>query len=241
MRVALGAAGAERDAELGARQMPREPRQVGVGERESGLARAFADDQLRRRRRPRAARVARLVGDEHDLEPPPLGLGGDLAEAKRLLRRSPTSATTRSTSSSITARFSGSRSPGISTVAFSVTASSDAVSAPGERQRPVEHRDRARARRPARSTTSQLIAPLSDGPAQIPISSPRWFDVLRALALNTAALRALARNSRSRWVLITLIRICGKLTREVDQRLGVELERVGHRARRRRSPCARRR
>ncbi len=54
-----------------------------------------------------------------------------------------------------------------------------------------------------------LIVPRSDAPATIPISSPRLL-LLRALALNSAALRALARNSRSRWLWMTLTRICGK-------------------------------
>jgi len=59
------------------------------------------------------------------------------------------------------------------------------------------------------AATIALIVPRSDAPATIPISSPRLL-VLRALALNSAALRALARNSRSRWLWMTLTRICGK-------------------------------
>ena len=58
---------------------------VGVGQRKIALARTFAHDQLQGAGRPHLAGLARLVGDQHDLEPPPLGRLGDVSEPRRLL------------------------------------------------------------------------------------------------------------------------------------------------------------
>ena len=80
MGVALRAAGTERDAELGAREVAREPCEVGVGDGVVGLTLAGAHDHDPRFRRPRAAGGDRLVADEHDLEPVTLGGGAELAD-----------------------------------------------------------------------------------------------------------------------------------------------------------------
>ena len=85
MGVPLGAAGAERHAELGSGQVAGDPRKVLVSEREVGLTRAVADDQPQGAGVPHLTGLARLVGDEHDLEPAALGRRGDVPEAPRLL------------------------------------------------------------------------------------------------------------------------------------------------------------
>ncbi len=104
--------------------------------------------------------------------------------------------------------MSGSSSEGISTVSCSLASSSEAVRAPAnDSERSSTLTGRGLAVRAA--ATSRGTTPLSEGPAMTPISSPRC-ELERTLALNSAALRALARNRRSRCVWTTLIRIRGK-------------------------------
>ena len=92
--------------------------------------------------------------------------------------------------------MSGSNALGISTVSLTLARSSERVNAPAN--------DSARSSTVTgcglairAEATIAPIVPRSDSPATIPISSPRLL-LLRALALNSAVLRALARNSRSR-------------------------------------------
>ena len=229
MRVPLGAAGAERDPQLGARQMPRQPGQVGVGQWEAVLARAFPDDQLRRRGRPRTARVARLVGDEHHLEPTPLGLGGDLAEAKRLLGGA------------------GKRDDAVDFVehhgeVLGIEVARDqhgGVLARGlvgcgqcarEGQRPVENLDRSRARRPRRRDQ-----PGDRATERRAGADPDLLSALIRRAPSTRAEHGGAPAAGSEQPLALGVDHVDQdlrdLTREVDQRVGLELERGGDRAR----------
>ena len=93
-------------------------------------------------------------------------------------------------------------------MACSAASSSEAVSAPAndsERSSTLTGRGLAvRAAAIRRGST-----PFIEGPAITPISSPRC-ELERTLALNSAALRALALNRRSRCVWTTLIRMRGK-------------------------------
>ena len=207
MGVALGPAGAEREPELGASQMAGDPGHVGVGQRKIALARTLAHDQLQRARRPHLAGLARLVGDQHDLEPPPLGGLGDVSRAARPPRRfrpapppgRPRRAArprfrdrTRSGSARWRARW------------------------PARRRRSARRRTTASGRATVTgcalamraAATRPGITPFSEGPAIRPISSPR-VELAADARAEQAALRALARNSRSRWVWMTLIRIRG--------------------------------
>ena len=85
VRVSLRAAGAERDAELRPGQVPRDPGQVDVCQREPLLARAVADDALEEVERPGPARVPRLLADEDHLQIAARGGGGEASEQLHLL------------------------------------------------------------------------------------------------------------------------------------------------------------